>query len=327
MKTTREMNEAPAIQATADTLWLYTHPACLEHENRDDHPESPQRLRVVLDGLRAAALPGVAWHEAPAASRAQLSLAHDAAHIARILDTPVQGHIMLDADTGMNEHSARAALHAAGAVCTAVDAVMSKQCQRAFCAVRPPGHHATPHQAMGFCLFNSIAVGARHALAQHQLERVAIVDFDVHHGNGTQDCFEDEPRVMYLSTHQGGLYPNTGQASETGVGNIHNLPLPGGSGSASFRRAWREHLLPKLDDFRPQLLFISAGFDGHRDDPLAGLMLETDDFAWLTHELVAIATRHADARVVSMLEGGYDLAALRESTVAHVRALLTQPAA
>lgn len=229
---------------------------------------------------------------------------------------------MLDADTGMNEHSALAALYAAGSVCAAVDAVMLGECERAFCAVRPPGHHATPDQAMGFCLFNSIAVGARLGIEGHYLERIAIVDFDVHHGNGTQDCFEREPRVMYLSTHERGRYPNTGQPWERGVGNVRNVLLPSGSGSEKFRSVWGEALLPELDEFRPQLLLISAGFDAHRYDPLAGIMLEADDFAWITRELLAIATRHASGRIVSMLEGGYDLAALRECTIAHVRELL-----
>ena len=311
-----------AIHQSLDTLRLYTHPTCLQHENGPNHPESPARLAVVLDALRGAGLRGIEWHEAPAATRVQLALVHTQAHIARILDTPVSGFVPLDADTGMNEYSAHAALHAAGAACAALDAVMLGSCARAFCAVRPPGHHATPDRAMGFCLFNSIAIAARLALQKHQLERVAIVDFDVHHGNGTQDCFEQEPQVLYVSTHQRDLYPGTGLASERGVGNVRNVLLPAGSGSAEFRKAWETVLLSELDAFRPQLLLISAGFDAHRADPLASLLLETEDFAWITRELLAIAQRHAQGRIVSALEGGYDLMALRECVVAHVRELI-----
>jgi acetoin utilization deacetylase AcuC-like enzyme len=194
--------------------------------------------------------------------------------------------------------------------------------RRVFCAVRPPGHHATGTAAMGFCLFNNIAVAAAHACEKHGLARVAVVDFDVHHGNGTQAIFDTDPRVMYLSSHQMPLYPDTGYANERGVGNIVNAPLPPGCSGKEFRRTWREQLLPVLDSFRPQLLFVSAGFDADRRDPLAQLELEADDYRWLTDELVAIATRHSGGRIVSMLEGGYDLAALRECSVAHVGALL-----
>ncbi|MEE7546297.1 histone deacetylase family protein, partial [Xanthomonas sp. Kuri4-1] len=203
----------------------------------------------------------------------------------------------------------------------AVDAVMRGPAATAFCAVRPPGHHATGQTAMGFCLFNNVAVAAAHARDQHGLERVSIVDFDVHHGNGTQAIFERDPRVQYLSTHQSGLYPHSGGVYERGVGNVHNALLPPGSGGFRFRNTWAEQMLPLLDAFRPQLLLISAGFDAHVRDPQADLMVETEDFGWLTAELRAIAGRHAAGRVVSMLEGGYDLQALRECSVAHVAAL------
>ena len=276
----------------------------------------------MLDALRGGGLRGAEWREAPLASRAQLRLVHDDAHIARILDVKIEGGYQLDADTAMNEASPQAALYAAGAMWEAVDHVLIGHSQRAFCAVRPPGHHATRDTAMGFCLFNNIAVGAACAMARHLLERIVIVDFDVHHGNGTQDIFENEPRVMVVSTHEAGIYPHTGDASERGVGNIFNVPLPSGSGGALFRRVYSDILLPEIDAFRPQLILISAGFDGHRADPLADLRLEASDYAWLTRELLALATKHCAGRIVSTLEGGYDLAALRESTLAHVKELL-----
>ncbi|MCR6497021.1 histone deacetylase family protein [Thermomonas sp. S9] len=217
--------------------------------------------------------------------------------------------------------SAEAALRAAGAGVAAVDAVLSGQARRAFCAVRPPGHHATASAAMGFCLLNNVAVAARHALDAHGLERVAIADFDVHHGNGTQAIFADDTRVRFASSHQWPLYPDSGARSETGCGNVFNAPLPEGTDGAAFLAAWEDELLPFLDAFRPQLVLVSAGFDGHRRDPLAGLQLEAEDYAHLTARLVALADRHCDGRLVSMLEGGYELQALAESCVAHVDAL------
>lgn len=318
---TRQAREVAVIHQAHDTLRVYSHPACLAHENGPHHPESPARLRVVLEGLRTAGLRGIEWREAPLATRSQLERVHTSSHVTQLLDQDLIEPVWLDADTGMNAHSAEAALRAAGAVCAGVDAVLAGKALRVFCAVRPPGHHATPSHAMGFCLFNSIAVGAAWAVNQHGLARVAIVDFDVHHGNGTQACFEQDARVLYLSSHQRDLYPGTGLERERGVGNVRNLLLPDGSGSQAFRAAWREALLPDLNAFAPQLLMISAGFDAHRADPLAGLQLDADDFAWLTRELVACAERHAGGRIVSALEGGYDLAALRESVVAHVREL------
>ena len=303
---------------------IYSHPACLGHEPGALHAERPQRLQVVTEALRTA-FPDVQWIEAPRASRGQLLRVHDDALLALVLDTVVDRHaepVALDPDTALSPHSAEAALRAAGAGVAAVDAVLSGRERRVFCAVRPPGHHATGSAAMGFCLFNNIAVAAAHACDKHGLVRVAVVDFDVHHGNGTQAIFETDPRVMYLSSHQLPLYPDSGHANERGVGNVVNAPLPPGTGRDGFRKAWSERLLPALDGFRPQLLLVSAGFDAHRLDPLAQLELEADDYRWLTVELVAIALRHAQGRVVSMLEGGYDLTALQECSVAHVGALL-----
>ena len=299
---------------------VYTHAACLDHEPGAAHAERPQRLLAVTEALRAA-LPELEWHDAPRATRGQLLRVHDDALLALVLDTHVIAPIALDPDTMLGPGSAEAALRAAGAGVAAVDAVLSGATPRAFCAVRPPGHHATGSVAMGFCLFNSIAVAAAHACDKHGLARVAVVDFDVHHGNGTQAIFDTDPRVLYLSSHQLPLYPDSGFIDERGVGNVLNAPLPPGTGSDGFRAAWRERLLPALDGFRPQLVLVSAGFDAHRLDPLAQLELEADDYRWLTGELLAIARRHAQGRVVSMLEGGYNLDALRECSVAHVRAL------
>jgi acetoin utilization deacetylase AcuC-like enzyme len=305
---------------------IYTHPACLRHSGGDGHPESPARLAAVIEALDAADIVGVEWHEAPTATRTQLRRVHAEPLLAQVLDVPVHDQRRIDADTAMNSDSPEAALRAAGAVCAAVDAVLRGDERRAFCAVRPPGHHATPSQAMGFCLFNSIAVGAMHAITAHSLQRVAVIDFDVHHGNGTQDIFWQEPRVLFASSHQRGIYPGSGAADERGVGNILNAPLPEGCNGALFRRAWRERLLPEIDAFKPQLILISAGFDAHRLDPLAGLMLDAEDYRWITQELVVLAERHAQGRVVSTLEGGYSLTALRESSVAHVQALAAHAA-
>ncbi|HEY0503609.1 MAG TPA: histone deacetylase family protein [Lysobacter sp.] len=300
---------------------LYTHPACTRHDPGPGHAERPLRLVAVTEALRGA-FPTLEWFEAPRATRGQLLRVHEDALLALVLDTPVDHAIALDPDTVLAPGSAEAALRAAGSGVAAVDAVIAGDTQRAFCAVRPPGHHATGSIAMGFCLFNSIAVAAAHACEKHGLARVAVIDFDVHHGNGTQAIFGNDPRVLYLSSHQMPLYPDTGYANERGIGNVVNAPLPPGAGSEAFRDAWRERLLPVLDSFRPQLVLVSAGFDAHRRDPLAQLELEADDYAWLTTELASIATRHAQGRIVSMLEGGYDLAALGDCSVAHVGALL-----
>lgn len=305
---------------SARALRVYTHPACLRHATGHGHVERPARLESVLRALREAH-PDLDWRQAPRADREQLLRAHAPALLEQVLAPIADGLVALDPDTVASPGSAEAALRAAGAGIAAVDAVLGGQAQRAFCAVRPPGHHATADAAMGFCLLNNVAIAARHALDAHALARVAIVDFDVHHGNGTQAIFEREPRVLFASSHQSPLYPGTGARGETGCGNVFNAPLPPAAGAAAFRAAWSAQLLPALDAFAPQLLLISAGFDGHRRDPLAELQLEADDFGWITAELVAVAERHAGGRIVSLLEGGYDLAALAESSVAHVNAL------
>jgi acetoin utilization deacetylase AcuC-like enzyme len=308
---------------------IYSHPICAEHFPGPGHPEAPARLAAVLEALSADEFRSLPRREAPAATREQLGRAH-AAELVELLfrHAPSDGLLRIDADTVMSPASLNAALRAAGAVCAAVDEVVlaaSVQApmreRRAFCAVRPPGHHATRAEAMGFCLFNSIAVAAHHALAIHGMTRVAIVDFDVHHGNGSQDIFWAEPRVLYASSHQSPLYPGSGRVDERGAGNILNVPLPPGSGSREFRETLARDLLPVVEAFRPELILISAGFDAHRLDPLANLDLAADDYRWITAELVAIAERHAAGRVVSSLEGGYSLTALRESSAAHCRAL------
>jgi acetoin utilization deacetylase AcuC-like enzyme len=246
--------------------------------------------------------------------------AHSPAHVERLFDADGSS-LRIDEDTVMSPGSLPAALRACGAALAAVDAVVAGATRRAFCAVRPPGHHATADTAMGFCLFNSVAVAARHALDAHGLARVAIADFDVHHGNGTQDIFAREPRVLYLSSHQSPLYPGTGRVDEIGMGNVRNAPLPPGSRGAAFRAAWQDDLLPALDAFAPELVLVSAGFDGHRLDPLADLDLDAADYQWLSAELARRADDHAGGRLVSLLEGGYSLTALRECSVAHLRGL------
>jgi acetoin utilization deacetylase AcuC-like enzyme len=306
------------------TTFLYTHPACLEHDPGSHHPESPARLRAVLAALDDPEFAPVQIREAPEAAIEDLSRAHSRRHVERLLGAvPKSGHVAVDADTVISPASGAAALCAAGAVVAAVDAVVAKEADNAFCAVRPPGHHAEPQRAMGFCLFNNVAIGALRAREVHGLNRVAVVDFDVHHGNGTQAVFETDASLFYASTHQYPLYPGTGAASETGVGNIVNVPLRPMSGSTEFRLGITRRILPALDVFRPQLLLISAGFDAHKSDPLAQLMLEEGDYTWVTERLLEIAYRHADGRVVATLEGGYDLAALGASVAAHIRVLMS----
>jgi acetoin utilization deacetylase AcuC-like enzyme len=302
---------------------IYTHPACLEHDPGSGHAESPARLRAVLEALEDPRFAAIERIEAPRATREQIERAHNPDYVDNIFgNAPADGRVQLDPDTVMSPGSLEAALRAAGAACAATDAVLANRTRRAFCAVRPPGHHATRNLAMGFCLFNSVAVAAAHALSAHGLHRVAIVDFDVHHGNGTQHIFRHDPRLMYLSSHQMPLYPGTGAGNEHGAGNVVNAPLQPGAGSIEFRAVWDKTLLPELDLFRPQLLLISAGFDAHARDPLADLQLTTEDYTWITRRLCELADRYAQSRVVSMLEGGYDLQALRECTAAHVAALM-----
>lgn len=307
------------------SLLLLTHPSGHAHDTGPGHPERIARLRAVEAALAQADFAGLIREEAPPATPAQLGRVHSQAYIDRVLATrPEAGRsVHLDPDTVMSAGSAEAALHTAGGAIAAVDAVESGRVARAFVATRPPGHHAEPDRAMGFCLFSNAAIAAMHARAAHGRQRVAVVDFDVHHGNGTQAAAWEDADFFFASSHQFPFYPGTGAGSETGAhGQIVNAPLPAGSGRAAFEAAWSRRILPALDSFRPESIIISAGFDAHRDDPLAQLMLEAADFAWVTDAILAIAARHTGGRVVSLLEGGYDLDALAACTAAHVRRLL-----
>lgn len=307
------------------TTALISHPACLGHDNGPEHPECPDRLRAVLRALEGEEFSGLLREAAPLATIEQLARVHPRSYVEGILSIrPEPGEtVALDSDTAMSAGSAEAALRAAGGAILAVDGVMQGWARNAFAAIRPPGHHAEVNRPMGFCLFANAAVAAAHARARWGLRRVAVVDFDVHHGNGTQHLFESDPDLFYASSHQFPCYPGTGAQEETGVAdNVVNVGLPPGSGGAAFRAAWERVLLPALDAFAPELLIVSAGFDAHKSDPLAHLRLETSDFAWITRELVGIAELRCNSRLVSVLEGGYDLVSLAASAAAHVRALI-----
>lgn len=306
---------------------LFTHPACRLHEISPGHPEQPARLAAVTDALvRAGVDQWLVHREAPAAARDELLRAHAANYVDTLFDhAPQTGHMPIDADTAMNPYTLDAALHAAGAGVAAVDAVVAGELDAAFCCVRPPGHHAERRMAMGFCFFDNIAVAALHALHAHGLERVAICDFDVHQGNGTEDIVDGDPRVLFCSTFQHPLFP--GAFRENVPGQRMNCPLDAGTDGEVFRRTITEHWLPELEAFEPQMVFISAGFDAHRQDPIGGLKLGESDFHWVTERLVGVADRYAGGRLVSMLEGGYDLDALGRSAASHVRALMRQPEA
>ena len=303
------------------TTALFTHPDCVRHEMGEGHPESPMRLRAVLEALESSGLASrLALVEAPEATRDELARVHHGEHIDLIFDSaPERGYAYLDPDTSMNPRSLSAALRAAGAVVAATDAVMAGKAKSAFCAVRPPGHHATRRAPMGFCLFNNVAVGAAHAIEKHGIERVAILDFDVHHGNGTEDAFHEDPRVMLCSTFQHPYYPFSG--ADSGNEHIINVPLPAMTDGRGFRAAVERFWWPALEEYRPQLVLVSAGFDAHRDDPLAYLKLDDEDYRWVTEKLLEVAERHAGGRVVSTLEGGYNTQALGRCVVEHVSVL------
>lgn len=305
------------------TTALYMHPSSLEHDTSPGHPERIERIEAVQAALGGPGFAALDRRVAPAAATDRLGLVHDGGYVARTLGRiPTEGFARLDPDTVVSPGSGAAALHAAGAMVAAVDAVVAGEVANAFCAVRPPGHHALPGAGMGFCLFNNVAAGAAHARSAHGIGRVAIVDFDVHHGNGTQAIFERDPDTLFASTHQYPHYPGTGAAGETGVGNIVNAPLAAGAGGPEFRAAMEGRILPELRAFAPQLLLVSAGFDAHTRDPLASLNLEERDYEWATVRLMEVADESCSGRLVSTLEGGYDLDALANSAAAHVSALM-----
>ncbi len=298
-----------------------THPDCLKHNMGAGHPEQPARLTAIEDQLIAS---GVAEYlqryEAPLATDEQLVRVHPIEYVRAIREAaPETGSVHLDPDTAMNPYTLQAALRAAGAAVLAVDLVLKNKHQTTFCSVRPPGHHACRARPMGFCIFNNVAIAARHAVHAHGLERIAIIDFDVHHGNGTEDIFEDDPHVLMASTFQHPFYPYSG--TESPASNMINVPLPAGAGSKQFQAAVTKHWLPALDEFAPELVIFSAGFDAHIEDEMAMLQLRDADYGWVTEQVKTIAERHAHGRMVSMLEGGYALSALGRSVVQHVRVL------
>ncbi len=306
------------------TTLLITHPASLLHLTPAGHPERPDRLRAVERALEDERFASLIRLEAPLGTFEQAALCHSPAHLQAVLSAaPKEGLAHLDADTTMSPGTLEAALRGVGGAVLAVDEVMSGRARSAFVATRPPGHHAERERAMGFCFFNHAAIAARHARQVHGAERVAIVDWDVHHGNGTQDIFWDDASVLYASTHEMPLYPGTGAPSERGIhGNIVNVALAPGDGSDEFRDAFEIGILPRLAAFQPELVIVSAGFDAHWRDPLADINLREADFAWATRKLMEIAERHAGNRIVSVLEGGYDLDGLAKSAAAHVAALM-----
>ncbi|HMW16346.1 MAG TPA: histone deacetylase family protein [Accumulibacter sp.] len=303
------------------TTAFITHRECQLHDMGSYHPESPERLTVISDHMIAQGLDSYfVYYDAPQATFQQLNRVHTAAHLERLKRAaPDLGIVHLDPDTAMNRHTWHAALRAAGAGVKAVDLIMSGEVENAFCAVRPPGHHAEREAAMGFCFFNNIAVAAAHALEAHGLSRVAVIDFDVHHGNGTEDCFKSNPQVLMVSTFQHPFYPYSG--TEDPAENMLNVPLCRGCDGDEFRRVVTDLWLPRLREFQPQMLFISAGFDAHYEDEMGGLKLLERDYIWVTEQLKSIADESAQGRIVSMLEGGYALSALARSVAGHIRVL------
>jgi len=308
------------------TTAIFTHPDCKRHEMGSWHPECPERLQAIEDQLIASRIDSFLDHrQAPEASLEQIARVHTAEAVARVRDNippATDGYFPLDGDTSLNPHSWNAALRAAGAAIAATDAVMRGEVDNAFCAIRPPGHHARPTEPMGFCLFNNVAIAARHALAAHGLQRVAIIDFDVHHGNGTEEAFIDEPRVLMASFFQHPFYPYcTSGRNWPQYPNMVNVPVPAYTKGDVVRQLVAEQWLPALHAHRPEMIFISAGFDAHREDEMAQMGLVEADYAWITRQIMDVAREHAGGRIVSCLEGGYALSALGRSVAAHVRAL------
>lgn len=305
------------------TTVLYSHSACLGHDTGYGHPESAERLKALLARLEEPEFDGLERRSAPCAERAQLARAHDMPYITKVFKTvPAKGEAYLAPDTVVSPGSLGAAMRAAGSLCAAVDAVLGGEAQNAFCAVRPPGHHAAATNTMGFCVFNNIAIGVEQARQKHGVARIAVVDIDVHHGNGTEAIFRNDPNVMVASIHQSLIFPNSGDSREVGAGNIVNVPLVRNTAAKDFRQAFEGKLIPRLMEFAPELLFISAGFDAHVRDPLADQRLMTTDFGWLTELLMAVADSHCNGRLISTLEGGYNPEAVASAGAAHVGALM-----
>jgi len=310
------------FRKTNQLLAIISHQDCLAHDPGIHHPETPARLDAINNQIIMSGLDFVIRnYDAPLATIEQLSRAHDREYVERIFNlAPTEGSVEIDGDTVMSVGSLHASQRAAGAGILGVDLIISGEANPVFCAVRPPGHHAEHDKAMGFCLFDNIAVAAMHALETHGIERIAIVDFDVHHGNGTEDIFQNDKRVLFCSSFQHPFYPFTGHDSDTK--NLVDVPLPAGTDGSQFRQAIEQHWLPALEKFKPQMIFISAGFDAHLLDDMSNLKLVEADYAWITEKLVAIAASHSDGRILSMLEGGYEPGALARSVVAHLRALI-----
>ena len=308
------------------TTILYSHPIYMQHDMGEGHPECPERLAAIMAALSRPEFDQLIRKNAPKVDIDVIAMMHDEYYIKSILDAVPSknaGYVKFDSDVVLNFASGEAALRAVGAVVSAVDDIMTGKADNAFCAVRPPGHHAENSQAMGFCLFNNVAIAAAYACHKYGINNVAVIDFDVHHGNGTAAMFKNNPNLFYASTHQMPLYPGTGRASEAGINNnIVNIPLQPNAGSTEFRRMVSDILLPKLEKFNPDLILISAGFDAHMDDPLGGINLDTDDYIWITEKIMDVAAKYCGCKIISSLEGGYDLDALARSTAAHVNILL-----
>ena len=302
---------------------FFYHQDCLDHYPGLSHPESPKRLISITKTLSHTDFDRLSRVQSPKAEFDTITLMHDPYYVETIFNSlPISNFKQLDPDTILSPGSGDALLRSVGGICSAVDNVLSGVSNNAFCCMRPPGHHAEYGEAMGFCIFNNIAVAAKYAQKKYGIDKVAVVDFDVHHGNGTQHLFENDPNLFYASTHQYPAYPGTGAISEVGLGNIVNVPLKPGSGSEAFREAYTKTILPKLNTFEPQLLLVSAGFDAHRKDPLCQLNLNSDDFSWVTKHLIEVADNHCQGMLISTLEGGYDLDALASSVAKHVQELL-----
>ena len=302
---------------------FFSHQIFEAHDTGPGHPERAERLRAIKKVISSSSYDTLIRREAPRSTLQQIAMVHDLNYVEKLMESvPERGWSQIDPDTVMCPETGEATLRAVGAVIEAVDGVISGTFDNAFCAVRPPGHHAEPNHGMGFCFFNNAAIAARHAQQAHGLERVAIVDFDVHHGNGTQAAFRGDKNVFFASSHQYPFYPGTGAIDEVGVGNIVNVPLESGSGSKDFRNGWSTKIFPALEAFQPEFLIISAGFDAHARDPLASINLEAEDFAWITRKLPEISGNKLNGRIISCLEGGYDLVGLGESVDAHVSELM-----